>query len=62
MKNAGIVDIANLDESKTEVKQLASEKKEKIFTPKFITLSSMINQAVAMKLSPKAMPPVLSVL
>ncbi|UXY10591.1 hypothetical protein N7922_22600 [Kosakonia sp. ML.JS2a] len=29
MKNAGIVDIANLDESKTEVKQLASEKKGK---------------------------------
>ncbi|MCL5501602.1 hypothetical protein SAMN05216563_103305 [Phytobacter palmae] len=29
MKNAGIVDLANLDESKTEIKQLASEKKGK---------------------------------
>lgn len=29
MKNAGIVDIAHLDESKTEIRQLASEKKGK---------------------------------
>ena len=29
MKNAGIVDIVKLDESKTEVKRLASEKKGK---------------------------------
>lgn len=29
MKNAGIVDIVNLDESKTEIKLLASDKKEK---------------------------------
>ncbi|RLM14811.1 hypothetical protein BIY27_07070 [Gibbsiella quercinecans] len=29
MKNAGIVDIVNLDESKTEINRLASEKKGK---------------------------------
>jgi hypothetical protein len=61
MKNAGIVDIANLDESKTEIKQLASEKKGKDCTPRFITLSFMINLAVTTKLLPKATLPVRNV-
>jgi hypothetical protein len=53
LKNANITNIYNLDESKTKITLLASEKKRMDYIHKFIILFFMIKKENHMKLSPR---------
>ncbi|MCO6503964.1 MAG: hypothetical protein J6568_00880 [Snodgrassella sp.] len=49
MKNTGIVDIRDLDESKTKITLMVTEKKGRIYILKFIILFFMINIIILMR-------------